>query len=582
CRFPQLSLNNKGLDFTISKALQPICRSWFYPIEIDNYKIRLILPYLNCTAIFYIGEGDKEYEKVPIKLLYNVNILLLSDYFTVQCEDKTKNKVYPNLPYASIHYSPNIRKRLENIKITEDDFNVLILGLDSVSRLQFERMLPQTFDYVTKELDGIVLKGYNILGDGTPQQLIPMLTGFKETELPSTLYRDPNGSFVDIYPFIWNKYHQQGYVTGYAEDRVEYGTWTLRLKGFENTPTDHYLLPFYRMKSTKSLLYRHDAHCIRNQTSFDVFLSYIEQFWLSYSENKKFFFGFFKQYTHDGYTAGSTLDLSLLKFLKNFNQTDDYRKTIIILMTDHGARFSIARQTPQGKLEERLPFMSFIFPKLFQKKYSKKIKILQKNIDRLTTPFDIHSTLLSLINMNQIDYTVKNYTKQRNISLFHLIPAQRTCDDLNLEPHWCSCLQWTNLNINDTKVKQATNHIINYINKQLLLVKNNLCYQLELYSIHNVQIYQPNQALLTFSSSSDIDGRIPKYNDKNTYITFYQITFETQPNKAIYEATTQYSNRSNNFNTDLNHISRLNSYKSSASCIEKSYSHLRKFCHCIE
>ncbi|CAF3851822.1 unnamed protein product, partial [Rotaria sp. Silwood1] len=159
CRFPQLSLNNKGLDFTISKALQPICRSWFYPIEIDNYKIRLILPYLNCTAIFYIGEGDKEYEKVPIKLLYNVNILLLSDYFTVQCEDKTKNKVYPNLPYASIHYSPNIRKRLENIKITEDDFNVLILGLDSVSRLQFERMLPQTFDYVTKELDGIVLKG---------------------------------------------------------------------------------------------------------------------------------------------------------------------------------------------------------------------------------------------------------------------------------------------------------------------------------------------------------------------------------------------------------------------------------------
>ncbi|CAF3335517.1 unnamed protein product [Rotaria sp. Silwood2] len=176
-------------------------------------------------------------------------------------------------------------------------------------------------------------------------------------------------------------------------------------------------------------------------------------------------------------------------------------------------------------------------------------------------------------------YTMKNYTKQRNISLFHLIPAQRTCDDLNLEPHWCSCLQWTNLNINDTKVKQATNHIINYINKQLLSVKNILCQQLQFYSIHNVQIYQPNKALLTFSSSSDIDGRIPTYDDKKTDIIFYQITFETQPNRAIYEATTQYSNRSNDFNTDLNHISRINAYKSSASCIEKSYSHLRKFCH---
>ncbi|CAF0741146.1 unnamed protein product [Rotaria sordida] len=582
CRFPQLSLNSNKLNFTISNTLQPKCRSWFHPIVIDNYNVRLIVSHLNCTVIFYLGEGDGEYEKVSIRLLYNVSIVLLSDYFTVQCEDDIKKILYPNLPYASIHYNPNIRKRLASVKKNEDDFNVLILGLDSVSRLQFERMLPQTFDYITKELNGIVLKGYNILGDGTPQQLIPMLTGFKETELPSTLYRDRNGSFVDIYPFIWNKYHQQGYVTGYAEDRVEYGTWTLRLKGFKKTPTDHYLLPFYRMGSTKSLLYRRNAYCIRNETSFDIFLSYIEQFWLSYSENKKFFFAFFKQYTHDGYTATSILDLSLLKFLKNLNQTNDYEKTIIILMTDHGARFSIARQTPQGKLEERLPFMSFIFPKLFKKKYSKEIKILQKNIFRLTTPFDIHSTLLSLINMNQINDKVKNYTKQRNISLFHLIPAQRTCDDLNLEPHWCSCLQWENLNINDTKVKQATKHMISYINKQLLLVKNNLCHQLQFHSIHNAQVYQPNQALLRFSRSSDIDGRIPTYNDKNTHIIFYQITFETQPNKAIYEATTQYSNRSNKFYTDLNHISRLNAYKSSASCIERDYSYLRKFCYCIK
>ncbi len=420
------------------------------------------------------------------------------------------------------------------------------------------------------------------MGDGTPQQLIPMLTGFKETELPSTLRRDHNSSFVDIYPFIWHKYHQQGYVTGYAEDRVEYGIWTLRLKGFDKTPTDHYLLPFYQMKTTKSLLYKHNAHCVRNQTSFDIFLSYIDQFWLSYSANKKFFFAFFKQYTHDDYTAGSLLDFSLLKFLKKFNQTNDRRKTIIVLMTDHGARFSAARQTSQGKLEERLPFMSFTFPKLFQIKYPEAIKNLQKNIHRLTTPFDIHSTLLSLINMNQMNYTINNHIKQRNISLFHLIPASRTCDDLNLEPHWCSCLQWSNININDTKVKQAVRHIISYINKQLSFVKNNLCHQLQLVSIQNAQMYQPNQALLTFSRSSDIDGRIPKYDDKKTHITFYQITFETKPNKAIYEATTQYSNRSSGFNTDLNHISRLNAYKSSASCIENSYSHLRKFCHCIK
>ena len=419
------------------------------------------------------------------------------------------------------------------------------------------------------------------MGDGTPQQLIPMLTGYKEMELPSTLYRDRNGSFVDVYPFIWNKYRDQGYVTGYAEDRVEYGIWTLRLRGFEKTPTDHYLLPFYRMESTKSSVFRTRTHCIRNQTTFDYFLSYIDQFWSSYSQNKKFFFGFFKQYSHDGYADGSLLDLSLLKLLKRFNQTKDYRKTVIILMTDHGARFSAARRTSQGKLEERLPFMSLIFPKFFRTKYSKEIQILQKNIHRLTTPFDIHATLLSFLSMDA-PKDHRKHTKERSISLFNLIPAQRTCDDLALEPHWCSCLQWNNISTNDVKIKQAVRHIIGYINQQLSSVKNNLCLQLELVSIHNAQGYQPNQALLSFSKSSDADGRIPKYDDKKTDIMFYQITFETKPNNGIYEATTQFSKQSSGFTTDLNHISRLNAYKSSALCIEKSYSHLRKFCQCIK
>lgn len=409
-----------------------------------------------------------------------------------------------------------------------------------------------------------------------------MLTGFKETELPSTLRRDRNASFVDIYPFIWNKFRDRSYVTGYAEDQTQYGIYTLRLKGFEKTPTDHYLLPFYRMPAIKTVLNTRGSRCVRNETTFEYFLSYIKQFWLSYPVDNKFYFGFFKQYTHDGYAAASLLDLSLLNFLKDFYQIKGNNKTIVMLMTDHGARFSSARRTLQGKLEERLPLMSFIFPKSFQIKYPDAIKILEKNIHRLTTPFDIHSTLLSLLDMKKVDYTINHPLKQRNISLFNLIPAERTCDDLKLEPHWCSCLQWNNVNTNHTIIKQAVKHIINYINKQMLEVKDNLCNQIQLVSIHNAQSYQPNQELLTFSRSSDIDGRIPKYGDNKTDIIFYQITFETKPNQAIYEATAQYSNSSGGFSADLNHISRLNAYKSSAACIEKSYSHLRKFCQCTQ
>ncbi|CAF0794384.1 unnamed protein product [Adineta ricciae] len=582
CRFPQLSLYNADLNVTDQRKLPSTCNAKSYPVIIENNRIRLSHPYIDCIVTFYLGEGDAPYKMTSTKLIYNQNTQLLSDYFVLKCDRTMRRSVSSGVPYASVHYNEHVHKRLANFPRKEDEFNVLILGIDSVSRLQFERMLPKTFHYLTKELETIVLKGYNILGDGTPQQLIPMLTSFKETELPTTLRRHRNSSFVDVYPFIWNHYRKYNYVTGYAEDRTEYGIWTLRLKGFRKTPTDHYLPPFYRIPATRSLISKRGSHCIGNRTAVDVFLSYVDQFWSSYSRYKKFFFGFLKQYTHDGYIGGTILDDSFLKFLRNFRKADEHKKTILILMTDHGARFSATRRTPQGKLEERLPFMSFTFPKLFRKKYPKAIENLQKNIHRLTTPFDIHATLLSLLNMNEMNYNQETSVHQRNISLFHIIPAQRTCSDLNLEPHWCSCLQWKTIETNDDKVQQATKHIIKFINNQLSLVENNLCQQLELHSIHNAQMYRPNAALLTFSKSSDVDGRVPKYDDNKTNIIFYQITFETSPNGALYEATTQHSTKSSGFVTDLDHVSRLNAYQSSAACIETSYSHLRKFCQCIK
>jgi len=143
----------------ISNDIQPKCQSWFYPIVIDDYNLRPSLSYLNCIAIFYLGEGDGQYRKIPITLIYNFSIPLLSDYFTIECEDPNKKNFYPKLPYISIHYNRNIRQRLENIKKEDDDFNILVLGLDSISRLQFQRMLPQTYKYITNQLNGIVLKG---------------------------------------------------------------------------------------------------------------------------------------------------------------------------------------------------------------------------------------------------------------------------------------------------------------------------------------------------------------------------------------------------------------------------------------
>ncbi len=58
----------------------------------------------------------------------------------------------------AIRYDSKVRRRLAAVTKQKDDLDALILGLDSVSRLEFERMSAETFAYITGKLDGIALK----------------------------------------------------------------------------------------------------------------------------------------------------------------------------------------------------------------------------------------------------------------------------------------------------------------------------------------------------------------------------------------------------------------------------------------
>lgn len=124
--------------------------------------------------------------------------------------------------------------------------NVLMFGFDSLSKNTFIRKLPKSYRYLKKTLDTLVLDGYNIVGDGTPQALIPITTGKIELELPETRKRmGSKADYVDVYPMIWKEYKDNGYVTGFMEDVPHIGTFTYRLKGFRNQPTDHYMRTYY-------------------------------------------------------------------------------------------------------------------------------------------------------------------------------------------------------------------------------------------------------------------------------------------------------------------------------------------------
>ena len=103
--------------------------------------------------------------------------------------------------------------------------NIMFIGLDSVSRTKWVEQLPKSTEYLLKALKSNVLSGYNIVGDGTPAALIPILTGKHESELPNTLKSSRNGLHVDVaYPFIWKVFEEKlNYSTLYNEDWPDTG-----------------------------------------------------------------------------------------------------------------------------------------------------------------------------------------------------------------------------------------------------------------------------------------------------------------------------------------------------------------------
>ena len=91
--------------------------------------------------------------------------------------------------------------------------NIIIIGFDTVSRLAWIRNLPKTYQHLTEQLKAVVLEGYNIVGDGTTQALLPFLTGKTELELPETRRGYSGSRTVDGHQWIWRRLEDIGYVT---------------------------------------------------------------------------------------------------------------------------------------------------------------------------------------------------------------------------------------------------------------------------------------------------------------------------------------------------------------------------------
>ena len=477
--------------------------------------------------------------------------------------------VYKNY-FAFVPIKPEVEAHCQNVSSRSiRRLSVLMVGLDAVSRINFHRQMPKT-ERLLRKMDAIELLGYNKVADNTFPNLVPVLSGLSENELRNSCWT--GDSYFDDCSWVWEKYRAAGYRTVFGEDAVWMGLFTYLKKGFKHQPTDYYIRPYIKA-GEDDLGYKRKMNanlCVGAQPSIAVLLRYISNFAQKMADRDTFGLFWGTSLTHDFLNYPSLGDSLYERFFIELLMSGALNNTLLVFMSDHGIRWGDIRETYQGRLEERLPFVFLVFPKWFQQEYAFAVANVRRNTRRLTSPFDLHQTLLDLLDPERVGQEwVKQRTeelerlthKPRGISLFLPVPSARTCEEAGIERHWCTCQRSEVLSRDDSVAINMSLVLVEHLNS--LLEPYGACSRLELAELKSATVEFPLEHLSN------------KTKDKG--IKDYVLVIRTTPGDALFEATIRHHSGDSSVGV-TGVVSRINTYGTQSACV--SDYHMKLYCYC--
>ena len=571
CKIPNIDIWDSSLKGIIGKEKHIVCdkyKSYTYQlnntIQVDINQINESIyksEFSYCTYSQIRGglnvHNSIIYGNESIQFNKSVKVKNTDEHVIVKCFNKKGKQLFINF-HTFIFDKSDVEmrcKRLSKNKKAENmSFNVLVVKLDSVSRLNALRFMPKTVNYLQQHMEAVEMSGYNVVGYGTFDNLIPAFTGKYYKELPWN-FRKPIQ--FDNFSYIWNEYRDQGYRTYYGEDFPNGGMFDYQKPGFKRPPTDYYnrplLLSMY--KNHRQYVYK-EENCILHKGQTEWILDPSFRFLERYANNHYFSVQLVIQLTHDFLERTAAADNIYYNFLQKLSDKNLLKNTVLFFMSDHGMRFGNIRKTHIGQLEQRLPMLYIALPRIFRDQYPQHLINLRRNANKLTTSFDLYATWKHLLHLD--GQPQKRNKSERSISMFQEIPEDRSCADATVDPHWCACAMASAVKTNDSIVTRSSQFFINAINENLKSV-NHLCEYLRLHEIKNAK------AITMLSKKID------------QQIKYHRLIIHTKPGDAFFEGTIVYNVLLNTFNLG-SAIDRINRYGKEKKCAVNYL--LEKLCYC--
>ena len=185
--------------------------------------------------------------------------------------------------------------------------------------------------------------------------------------------------------------------------------------------------------------------CFYGSDSFDYSFDYVSQFLEAYKNERKFF----KLMIGDGHESTlevvKFIDNSLSQFLEKILNDYSDDKTAIIIMSDHGAQMPGPYDIlfyKEKNMEKYLGTLFLILPKNVGNNTTNLENIFY-NQQKFVTTFDLHDTLLDMINVEKMEYPQMDNLKGQ--SIFNKINGTiKNCEGFKVELQNCFCKLYNN------------------------------------------------------------------------------------------------------------------------------------------
>lgn len=347
----------------------------------------------------------------------------------IECQPQNYSNVHMFIEHKTEEEKAAAWVAYEKLKLN-DFYNVVMIGVDTVSRLNGIRQLNKTQTLMRNKFNVLEFPGYNKVGENTFPNLIPLLTGLTPEELITTSCWSPSSysqasetgdDYLDNCKYLWNFYQELGYITYLSEDWPSASTFNYLKEGFKNEPTTHYGRPFtlardrYLSPSSNKLTCK---YCLYDRPLVEVDLANLRSFIKEYNDKPFFAFHWINCPQHDDLNGASSFDSILANFMATIHPMTR-EKTFVILFSDHGYRWDDFVSTRVGHYEASLPMMTIAIPQKFLRQHPDLVDNIKQHQSVLLTPFDMFHSLIDLRNLG-LKRTINNKSQHlKNQSTVH-------------------------------------------------------------------------------------------------------------------------------------------------------------------